>query len=77
MILLKQKREEKGLSQPELARLSGVSQQSISQIENGSNRNPGILTMIGLAIALECELRDLYKPEAEGGKGDGGAGADV
>ena len=64
MILLKQKREEKGLNQTELARMSGVKQQTISMIESGDRKNPGIETMNALAVALKCDLQDLYKPEA-------------
>lgn len=64
MILLRQEREKKGLSQTELARLSGVKQQNISMIESGERKNPGIETLNALAMALECDLRDLYKPEA-------------
>ncbi len=64
MILLRQEREKKKMSQAELARLSGVKQQNISQIENGTIRNPGIETMNTLAVALGCDLRDLYKPDA-------------
>lgn len=63
MILLRQEREKKKLSQAELARLSGVKQQNISQIENGTIRNPGIKTLNTLAVALGCDLLDLYKPD--------------
>ncbi len=63
MILLRQEREKKGLSQSELARKSGVKQQNISQIESGDNQNPGIATMHALAVALGCDLQDLYVPE--------------
>lgn len=63
MILLRQEREKKGISQTELARLSGVKQQSISMIEQGKQKNPGIETLSALAVALSCDLRDLYKPD--------------
>lgn len=64
MILLRQEREKKGISQTELARLSGVKQQTISLIENGDSKNPGIETLHGLAVALDCDLRDLYVPDS-------------
>ena len=64
MILLRQEREKKGLSQTELARLSGVKQQNISMIESGDRKNPGIETLNALAVALGCDLRDLYKPDS-------------
>ena len=70
MILLRQKREEKGWSQPELARRSGVTQQNISLIESGERINPGILTISALAHALGCTVMDLWRPdEKEGGAG--------
>lgn len=64
MILLEQERKKKGLSQPELARLSGVTQQNISKIESGERKNPGIETLNALAVALGCDLRDLYVPDS-------------
>ena len=67
MILLRQEREKKGISQTELARLSGVKQQTISLIENGESKNPGIETLHGLAVALECDLLDLYRPDSTAG----------
>ena len=45
-------RREKGLTQEQLAELSGLSQQYISGLENGL-RNPTILTLYELAQALE------------------------
>lgn len=65
MIFLKQERERKRMSQAELARLSGVKQQSISKIERGERRNPGIETISALARALGCGLHELYVPDAE------------
>lgn len=65
MILVKQIREEIGISQAELSRRSGVKQQNISKIESGENRNPGIETLNALAMAMGRDLRDLYRPEAE------------
>ena len=66
MILVKQVREEIGISQAELARMSGVKQQNISKIESGENRTPGIETLNALAMAMSCSLADLYKPGTEG-----------
>lgn len=75
MILLRQVRESRGMSQTELSRRSGVKQQHISLIENGERENPGIRTMDALAVALECDLCDLYKPEERRGT-DGAEGAE-
>ena len=74
MILLRQERERKNLSQAELARLSGIKQQTISLIESGDRKNPGIETLNALAIALECSVTDLYKPDpVSAGSTEGGA----
>jgi transcriptional regulator with XRE-family HTH domain len=51
-------RQAKGLSQEELYAASGVSQQFISEIENGS-RNPTIETLAILAQALKASVADL------------------
>ena len=51
-MVLKQKRLEKGLTQQELMRLSGVPQSIISDIENGATQNPRVETMRRLAAAL-------------------------
>ena len=64
MILLRQEREKKGISQQELARRSGVLQQTISKIEKGETTNPGVETLNTLAIAMGCTLGDVYKPGA-------------
>ncbi len=48
-------RDRKGLSQRELARLSGVPQKTISRIENGIDI-PKIPTLLKLANILELEI---------------------
>ena len=48
-------REEAGLTQKDLARLSGLAQSNISNIENGSNR-PTITTLKKIADALGKRL---------------------
>ena len=63
MVLLQEKRKNKGLSQLELSRISGVPQQTISNIESGARKNPGIETMAPIAKALGCSLDDLYSPD--------------
>jgi len=50
-------REDRGLSQNGLSRLSGISQQHISRIEQGAV--PGIDVLLSLANALECTPNDL------------------
>lgn len=63
MLLVREKRTERGLTQAELAKLSGVSQQNISLIENKQITNVGILTLEALSKALKCKVFDLYKPD--------------
>jgi len=63
MIKLRQIREEKGLSQFQLAVASGIAQQTISAIESGARKNPGIETLYPLTLPLGCKLDDLYVPE--------------
>jgi len=63
LILLKEKREERKLSQYQLAALSGVPQQTISAIESHKRVNPGVETLYPLARALNCLVDDLYKDD--------------
>jgi len=62
MILLREKRTEKGLSQKELAELSGVPQQNISYYEQGV-RVPGADSLYRLAVALGTTMDRLYQPD--------------
>lgn len=63
MILLKQLREKKGISQYRLAQLSHIPQQTISGIESGQRANPGVETLYPLCMALGCTLSDMYHPD--------------
>lgn len=56
-------RREKGLTQEDVERLSGFSQQYLSGLENGM-RNPTIGTLSELANALGVNFLELVKPEA-------------
>lgn len=60
---LKDTRKAKNLSQQELAKLSGVSQQVISNIESGRNTNPGFLIILNVCRALHCSVYDLVDEE--------------
>lgn len=53
-------RENKNLSQDELAKLSGVSASHIGFIENGE-RQPTLLVMCKLAKALKVQITELYE----------------
>ena len=63
---VKRRRQEKGLTQEQLADLSGFSQQYISGLEQG-RRNPTIVTLFELATALGVGHMDLIQPNEEQG----------
>ncbi len=58
--LLKQKRQEKKLTQPQLAELLGFSNyQSIQAIELGKNI-PSVEIALRIANALNCRVEDIF-----------------
>jgi transcriptional regulator with XRE-family HTH domain len=57
---LKEIREEKGLTQEELERKSGVSRQTISAIENNSEYQAKSGTLLALANALETTVDKIF-----------------
>jgi transcriptional regulator with XRE-family HTH domain len=54
-------RQKKGLTQEQLADISGFSQQYISGLERGQ-RNPTVVTVYELASALGANYLDLMRP---------------
>ena len=54
-------RRERGLTQEQVAELSGFSQQYISGLESG-RRNPTIVTLFELAVALGVSHLALMQP---------------
>lgn len=59
---MKQARTDKGLSQAELAKMIGVSRQTINMIENG-DYNPTIALCIKLCRVLEKTLDEIFWEE--------------
>ena len=57
---LKERREILKLSQEELASISGISRQTISSLENNSERNVSTRTLARLAAALETTIGALF-----------------
>lgn len=55
-------RREKGLTQEDLAALSGLSQQYLSGLERGQ-RNPTVVTLYELALALGVSHIELVQPD--------------
>jgi transcriptional regulator with XRE-family HTH domain len=58
-------RQQRGLTQEQLAELSGFSQQYISGLEKG-RRNPTIVTLYELALVLAVSHIDLVRPDDQG-----------
>lgn len=58
---LKEKRLERGLTQEKLSEKSGLSQSSISLLENGEVNNTTYITIIGLIGALQLSQEELWQ----------------
>ena len=58
-------REAKGLSQPALAKLIGIAQPSLSDIESGKTRSLKGNTLAGLIKHLDVTAESLLDPSAE------------
>ncbi len=58
--IVKERRKQLGLSQTELSNRSGVNRQTIYLIENGSLENIESKTMLKIAIALNCDVGDIF-----------------
>ena len=59
-ILLKQVRQDKGMTLKKLSERSGVSTSHISDIENNF-KMPSLIVVVKLAKALDVGVTDLYK----------------
>lgn len=60
---VKKRREELGMTQEELSIKSNVSRPTISMIETNSFENIESKTMLKLAIALNCDIGDIFFKE--------------
>ena len=63
-----ERRKELGLSQAELAELTGTTQSAIARLEAGG-RPPRIDTLLRIAEALDCELIVDLRPRTQPRKG--------
>lgn len=61
---IKEKREELGMSQSELAEKSGVSRVTISGLENGIERNTTSQTLLRIAGALNSTIDQIFFPSS-------------
>jgi transcriptional regulator with XRE-family HTH domain len=59
-------RREKGLTQEDVEARSGFSQQYLSDLERG-RRNPTVITLYELSVALGVSHVDLVRPDVEEG----------
>lgn len=64
MRAVSQMRAQRGITQEELARRTGIRQSEISRIESGS-RNPSVRMLQRLAEGLDCTLRIEFVPKSE------------
>ena len=65
---LRELRDEKGLTQEQLAEAAGVSKGQVSRWERGEDANPGLVSIQQLADALGVQIADFFpRPEGETG----------
>jgi len=67
MISIRELRLNKGMTQDELADVTGIKQATISDIERGKIKNPSVDTAIRLAKALTVSIEEIFpvnKPAA-------------
>ena len=57
-------RKSKEMTQEQLAEISGFSQQYISGLEKGQ-RNPTVVPIYELSVALDVDYLELLKPDAQ------------
>lgn len=57
---IKEYRERKGITQEELAEKSGISRTTISYLENNLLESTTNTTMLKIAEALNCKIRDIF-----------------
>ena len=58
---LQKLRWEKGISQTQLSKESGIKQQMISSIENNQLSSPSVKTALKLARALKVSVEDIFE----------------
>ncbi|MEA4813351.1 hypothetical protein SDC9_205587 [bioreactor metagenome] len=62
---IEEKRKEAGMTQQTLAKLLGVSRQTIISLEGG-RYNPSIILAHNIAKAFSCSIEDVFLFEEEG-----------
>lgn len=57
---IRERRDEIGISQEKLSKLSGVSRTIISGLESGSIKVTTTDTLIRISEALDCKVKDIF-----------------
>lgn len=60
IFLIKEVREEKGITQKELAEMTGLSRNYIAELENNKKKNASFETILKIAEALNVDIRKIY-----------------
>jgi len=56
---LKQHREDRGITQKELSKMSGVSYSTLTKLESGFIKNPSVEAILKITKALDLNFDDL------------------
>lgn len=60
IFIIKEVREELGVTQEELSKRTGISRNYIAELENSKKVNPSFETIFKIAQALEVEIKKIY-----------------
>lgn len=60
IFLIKEIRIKKGITQEELSRRTGITQNYLSELENNKKKNPSFETVLKISLALGEEIRKIY-----------------
>lgn len=60
IFIIKEVREELGITQEELSKRTGISRNYIAELENSKKVNPSFETIFKIAQALGVEIRKIY-----------------
>ncbi|MDD3762863.1 MAG: helix-turn-helix transcriptional regulator [Nevskiales bacterium] len=60
---VRERRQQRGWTQQDLARLLGVSRQTVNAIENGKY-DPSLPLAFQLGALFECRIEDLFDPRS-------------
>lgn len=61
-------RDERGLTIPDIARKSGLSESTVWRLFNGKAASPNLQTLLDVLKAMDCTLADLRDDGAPGGE---------